>query len=110
MKLSQRKLNKKLENLKEQQAETLQKFESKSNSEVEKKLDILFGLISKTYPSRKKLLLRSFLSGIATALGATVGLSLALALLTFLLNLLSNIPVFGEWFSSLGLEKFLITK
>jgi hypothetical protein len=58
--------------------------------------------IEKYYNSWSNLMARSFVAGLFTALGATVGLALVLALTGFILDWLGVLPVVGGFFSRLN--------
>lgn len=55
----------------------------------------------KNYPPLKKHLMFSFLGGVATALGATVGFAIIIWLVTFVLNQLGGLPLIGEFFATI---------
>ena len=59
---------------------------------LEEKIDYFLSSLDKTYPSTRTLMWRSFMMGIFTALGATVGFSLVVALVTFILTQASIVP------------------
>ena len=49
-----------------------------------------------------KTIFRSFVLGIATALGATVGLAIVLAILGLAIKSAGGLPLVGSWISKLG--------
>lgn len=57
-----------------------------------KKVALLLDAVERIHPPLKTLMWRSFLTGIFTGLGATVGVSIILALVTFLLGQVQVIP------------------
>lgn len=90
--------------LRRQNQEDLQKIETTSGDRIEKKLKLIFGVLEKTYPPMKVLLFRSFITGLFTALGATIGLSLVLALVTYLLGVFQAIPALGGYLQNSGID------
>ena len=58
--------------------------------------------LERYYNSWSTLMARSFVAGLFTALGATVGLALVLALAGFVLDWLGVLPVVGGFFSRLN--------
>ena len=85
----------------------LEDYQALSDKEVAKRLNQLYGLLTKQYPSYPKLMLRSFISGVFTAIGATIGLSIFLAILGFILVKLEGVPVVGEFLEKSGIEQTL---
>lgn len=67
---------------------------SKTDEEKEflKKSQLIFSAIDKIHPSYPKLILRSFIVGIFTGLGATIGASIVISLLAFTLSQLESVP------------------
>lgn len=67
--------------------------------------------IEKYYNSWGNLIARSFVSGLFTALGATVGLALVLALTGITLDKLGVLPVVGGFFDRISevLDRSLVT-
>ncbi|MFA9289276.1 MAG: DUF5665 domain-containing protein [Weeksellaceae bacterium] len=63
------------------------------DKDTAKKLEILIQAVDRVYPSKQTLMIRSFIQGVFTALGATVGLTIVLAILTFVLAQLRVVPV-----------------
>lgn len=62
------------------------------------------------YPSLHVLLMRSFLQGVAMALGSTVGFAIVLALITYILTLLEIIPGMSEMLKNLSVQNYLPIK
>ncbi|MCL4392833.1 DUF5665 domain-containing protein [Patescibacteria group bacterium] len=62
---------------------------------IVKTLDKLEKAISDAYLNKKKLMFRSFLSGIAYGLGITIGLFIVLLIVGLILDYIVNIPVFN---------------
>ncbi len=58
--------------------------------------------LEKYYNSWGNLIARSFVSGLFTALGATVGLALVLGLASLILDKLDILPVVGDFFSRIN--------
>lgn len=81
---------------------TLQDYQALSDKEVAKRLNQLYGILTKQYPSYPILILRSFISGLFTAFGATIGLSIFLAIVGYLLVKLEAVPVIGDWLNKSG--------
>ncbi len=80
----------------------------KTNSkDLEKKLDILLSSVDRVYPRTRTLLVRSFLAGLFTAIGTTVGLSIVIALATFTLRQLKVIPPLQMIIQETQIEKFV---
>lgn len=59
-------------------------------------------IAEKYYGDWKTLMLRSFVSGIFTALGATVGFAVIIWVVGGILNQLGVLPVVGEFFKDLN--------
>jgi hypothetical protein len=55
----------------------------------------------KDYPRLSKHLTYSFLGGIATALGATVGFAIVIWIATFILSRLGGLPLVGIFFANI---------
>ena len=55
-------------------------------------LDQIVRSIERVYPSTAEMIFRSFLHGLFTALGATVGLALVVSLITYLITRVNFIP------------------
>ncbi len=65
-------------------------------------LDNLVSAIDKAYHQPKELAKRSFLYGLMSGLGATIGVAIVLALLAYLIRVLGGLPVIGQWLNELG--------
>lgn len=63
-----------------------------TDKEFTKKAKLIFQAIDKIHPSYPKLIARSFVVGIFTGLGATIGASIVISLLAFLLTQLETVP------------------
>ncbi|OGY29682.1 MAG: hypothetical protein A3F33_00075 [Candidatus Woykebacteria bacterium RIFCSPHIGHO2_12_FULL_43_10] len=74
----------------------------------EDSLEKLIRAIDKVYLNPRQLFIRSFLSGLFTGLGATVGLTLVLILVGWIFTLLGGLPLVGFWIKSL--DQILIDK
>lgn len=59
-------------------------------------------IAEKYYGDWKTLMLRSFVSGVFTALGATVGFAVIIWVVSGILNQLGVLPVVGEFFRDLN--------
>ncbi len=70
--------------------------------ELEKHLEALTRAIKTTYGTTRLLLWRSFLAGLFSGLGATLGVAIVLALLAYLIRHLGGLPVIGDWLNQLG--------
>jgi len=68
-----------------------------TDEKVAHRLQLLLGLVEKRYPSLPRLMIRNFIGGLFTALGATLGLSIFLALLTYFLVQVQAVPIIGEY-------------
>lgn len=55
----------------------------------------------KEYPSLKKHLSYSFLGGVATAIGATVGFAIVIWFITQVFSSLGALPIVGEFFANI---------
>lgn len=73
----------------------------------QKTLEHLLKAVDRVYHSPKQIAARSFLSGIFTGLGATVGVSIVIGLITFILNQLQLFPIIGEFIEQMRLERVL---
>ncbi len=62
-------------------------------TEYEQKIRILIDSINKVYPSTGRLMWRSFLRGLFTAIGAMVGLLIVITIATFIFSQFRSIPV-----------------
>lgn len=76
--------------------------------ELEKHLKALTTAIQQTYGTTRALVWRSFLSGLMSGLGATIGVSVIVILIGYLIRHFGGLPVIGNWLSDL--EKVLPTK
>lgn len=74
----------------------LKDYQALSDKEVAKRLNQLYGLLTKQYPSYPKLMMRSFVAGLFSALGATIGLSIVLAVLAYAFVQLKGLPGIGQ--------------
>lgn len=80
----------------------------KSEKDLTKKVEILIQAVDKVYPSTKKLMIRSFIQGIFTALGATVGLTVVLTILTFVLAQLRVLPILNNVIDKTQIEEVFL--
>jgi len=76
--------------------------------ELERHLKALTTAIQQTYGTTRALVWRSFLSGLMSGLGATIGVAIILALIGFLIRHFGGLPVIGQWLGDIG--KFLPTR
>ena len=67
------------------------------NNKDEKILEDLIKAINAVYLDRKKLIYRSFISGIFYALGATLGLSVFILIVSYILHLMGGVPLIGNY-------------
>lgn len=65
-------------------------------------LDNLVAAIDKAYHHPGQLAWRSFLSGLMSGLGATVGVAIIVLVLGFLIRQFGGLPVIGNWLNDLG--------
>jgi hypothetical protein len=72
---------------------------SSKNKDTEKALNALVNAINNVYLDKKKLIIRSFISGIAYGLGITVGLSIILLILAFVFSYIVKVPLVGNTLS-----------
>lgn len=77
-------------------------------AELERHLQALTNAIEKTYGTTKALLLRSFLSGLFSGLGATIGVAVVVILIGYLVRHFGGLPVVGKVLNDLG--RVLTTK
>lgn len=75
---------------------------SVSDEEKVKKFDQLVTVIEKTYHHPGSLMWRSWLVGLMSGLGATLGVAIILAILGFLLRELGGLPVIGDWLNDVS--------
>lgn len=69
------------------------------------KLERLVAVLPKIYPPMWELLFRSFLQGLFTALGATIGLSIFIAIISFILGRLGLLGELGRLGEILKINK-----
>jgi hypothetical protein len=62
------------------------KTDKQALERIEKVFDLVNKIYDKTYISTRKLLFKSFLTGMFTALGATVGVSIMVGLISYVLS------------------------
>lgn len=79
----------------------------KKERALEKKLDFVFRSVERVYPTIPVLLMRSFLTGLFTAIGATVGLSMVVTIVTFTLQKLNVIPPLNFLINQTQIEEFI---
>jgi hypothetical protein len=65
-------------------------------------LQALTRAIVNTYGTTRQLLWRSFLGGLFSAVGATVGFALIVMLVAFLIKDFGGLPVVGQWLQDVG--------
>lgn len=70
--------------------------------ELEKHLQALTSAIQHTYGTTRALLWRSFLAGLLSGLGATIGVSVIIVLIGYLIRHFGGLPVVGNWLNDLG--------
>lgn len=56
-------------------------------------------VMHRTYGDYRQIMWRSFVSGLFTALGATVGLAIVITVFVYILERLSILPLVGDFFS-----------
>jgi len=66
----------------------------------EKQIDMLITAIDKAYHKTSYLVWRSFLIGLASGLGATLGVALLLGLIGYVLRELGGLPFVGNWINN----------
>lgn len=76
----------------------------------QKKLDHVVSSIDRVYPSLPKLMGRSFLMGLATSLGATVGVTIILGILAYVLQQMRIIPYLGDIIPQDTIERLIPDK
>ena len=67
-----------------------------------KALGIFANALEKYYNGWTSLIARSFVGGLFTALGATIGLAIVITLASIILEWLGVLPVVGEFFSRIN--------
>ena len=84
------------------------KILEKNDNEIKKLSEAIKSLnnnnIFKIYNSTKKILVVSFLKGLASGLGWIIGATILVSILTFALSQIQFIPILGEWVSKLITE------
>ena len=84
------------------------KIQEKNDNEIKKLSEAIKSLnnnnIFKIYNSTKKILVVSFLKGLASGLGWIIGATILVSILTFALSQIQFIPILGEWVSKLITE------
>ena len=82
--------------------------QEKNDNEIKKLSEAIKSLnnnnIFKIYNSTKKILVVSFLKGLASGLGWIIGATILVSILTFALSQIQFIPILGEWVSKLITE------
>ena len=81
--------------------EAEKQVETSKSSEVER-LDTIISLLESNSKLSEKTLLKSFLHGLLTALGATIGFAIFIAVAGWLVGLLGGVPLIGDFFVELG--------
>ena len=83
-------------------------IQEKNDNEIKKLSEAIKSLnnnnIFKIYNSTKKILVVSFLKGLASGLGWIIGATILVSILTFALSQIQFIPILGEWVSKLITE------
>lgn len=72
------------------------------HKEDARKFHLLLDALPRIYPPLSRLLMRSFLSGLFSALGATIGLSLVIGIITYLLKSLGLLPQLTGYLGKIG--------
>ncbi len=67
------------------------------DKETKKALNALVSAINNVYLDKKKLIIRSFISGIAYGLGVTLGLTIVFVILALILEYIVKIPILGTY-------------
>ena len=73
-----------------------------SEEEKLKIIDNLASAVQSVFVAPKKLYARSFLSGVFSALGATVGLAVIITIVGILVRHFGGLPVIGHWLTALA--------
>jgi hypothetical protein len=73
-----------------------------SEEEKEKSINNLIAAIDKAYHNPGRLAARSFLMGLMSGLGATVGVAVVVAIIGLLIRQFGGLPVVGDWLNELG--------
>ena len=73
-----------------------------AEKELDEHLNALTSAIQKTYGTTNALVWRSFLSGLMSGLGATIGVSIIVVLIGYLIRHFGGLPVVGNWLNDLG--------
>lgn len=73
-----------------------------SEEDKEKQIDRLISAIDKAYHHPGQLAARSFLSGLLSGLGATIGVAVVVAVLGLLIREFGGVPVIGQILQDLG--------
>lgn len=77
-------------------------MDTKQEGGVDQRLVDLTRAIQVAYGSKKYLFWRSFLAGLFSGLGATIGVAIVLAAIAYLVRHLGGLPVIGDWLNALG--------
>jgi hypothetical protein len=72
-----------------------------------RKVEVLTKATDRAYGSMKRLMWRSFVAGIFTALGATIGVSIVLAVVAYLLSQLRGVPFLEPVIENSQIEKVI---
>lgn len=70
------------------------------DSKQQKTLEALTAAIEKVYTQPKRMMWRSFLMGLLSGLGATLGVAIVLTLLGYLIHAVGGLPVVGDWLTN----------
>ncbi|MEI7603967.1 MAG: DUF5665 domain-containing protein [bacterium] len=68
-----------------------------SHKTAEQKLEVLASMLDKAVLSYPHLIKRSFIAGIFTGLGATVGVTVVFALIVWFLSIIGGVPFLRDW-------------
>lgn len=72
------------------------------NPKQDETIERLVSAINAVYLDKKKLFARSFLAGLFSGLGATVGLSIVLIIVGVILHYAGGLPVIGQYLQGLN--------
>jgi hypothetical protein len=67
------------------------------DKETKKALNALVSAINNVYLDKKKLIIRSFISGIAYGLGITLGLAIVFVIIATILEYIIKVPILGTY-------------
>jgi hypothetical protein len=82
-------------------------MDHKPKDDTINKLEQFTVALDRSYGSMKRLMWRSFVAGLFSALGATIGLAIVLTILAYTIHALQLIPIIGDLIHQSHVEQIL---